>query len=510
MPAANPERVTERENTEDDEPSLLRSPLTARQRSDESIDSSQDAEELDPDSPNETQGRELRHRGRKSGKDAPGNDRGTTIAGEETSSEEVDTNKAPSESYYYDSFDESCPETGLFRREATFLHRLKTRRERKPLKQRVEGLVQELRRRQANFKLRSQSVNQQLRHQLLSQQEQIVKRSRQMTAKLQSGRSRAWRHKWVFALVQLDFLVSAFWLGKRPDTYYLYYTAQMALIIASKILDYRVKAQHYFLLDFCFFANYSVLFWLWFMPSSGMLFNIADGVCGLLAISVVVFRNSCVPHDFVRISNAYVHYPAVVCMLSVKMQCEGDMCLGIERGSEMGWLWRLKDAYIGYLSWAAVYASVIFIFARNRIDRKQRDTLYKYFAVTLGFKEKLPKALRPYSQVVFMAGHQTLFLFGIPWLFFPLALQILITIVAITAFFHNGGRFYVDHFWKAYERNTAQYVDAAYSAMSQAEADNGAPSPDRRDTELPALNGENAQSGEGVSGDAAATGAADD
>jgi len=491
-----------REDTEDEPNSPLNSPITPRKRqaSGESLDSLQDQEELSPDSPlDETKGRGLRRRGHKGSNDAAAASGNDDAGADLSSSEEDDAKKPPTSSYYYDSFDESCPEQSILRRQAPFLHKLKTRRERKPLKQRVEGLVQELRRRQENFKLRRQSVNQQLRHQWLSQQEQIVHRSRQMTAKLQSGRSRAWRHKWVFALVQAEFIVSAFWLGKRPDTYYLYYTAQMACILASKILDYRMKEQHYYLFDFCFFANYCVLFWLWVMPSSGLFFNVADGVCGLLAISVVLFRNSCVPHDIVRISNAYVHYPAVIVMLSVKMQCEGEMCVGIERGTDLRWFWRLKDAWVGYLCWAAVYSSVIFIIARNRIDRKERDTLYKYFALTLGYKDKLPKPLRPFSQVVFMLGHMTLFFLGIPWLFFPLPLQIVAAIVAMMAFFHNGGRFYVDHFWKAYERNTAQYVDAAYSAMSQVEAAAVAAT---------AQSGENAQ--EGASGDVAAAAATRD
>merc|ERR1719436_2229547 len=347
-------------------------------------------------------------------------------------------------------------------------------RMRKQLKQRVDGLVQELQRRRELTQRRQRnlahSVNEQLRHQWLANQEKIIHRSRQMTAKLQSGRSRAWRHKWVFALAQWEFAASAFWIGRWPETYYLYYTAQMVLIIGAKVLDYRVKAQHYFLLDFCFFANFFVILWLWLFPTSGHFFNAAEGVCGLLAISIVVFRNSCVPHDFVRLSNAYVHYPAVLCMVSVKMQCHGDLCAGMQAGQDMRWYLRFRDAWLAYMSWATLYASIIFLFARKRIARKQRDTLYKYFAYGLGIKDKLPKWCRPYAQVVFMLGHQTLFLSGTPWLFLPFWGQVLGTVVGLTAFFHNGGRFYVDHFWKAYERNTEQYVDAAYTAMSQEDA----------------------------------------
>lgn len=341
------------------------------------------------------------------------------------------------------------------------------------LQQRSQGLVNELGRRQERFNTRQRSlagtVNAQLKSQWLAQQERIVARSRQMTAKLNTGRSRAWRHKWIFALVQADFIASAFWLGKSPETYYWYYTAQIAVVFLCRFIDYGWHGQHYFLLDFCYFANFCVLLWIWVFPASGPCHNAAAGVCGLLAISIAVFRNSCVPHDFVRITNACVHYGALVCMMSVHFKCEGDVCVGMRRGAEKLWQERLRDAWSAYALWALVYASIIFLFARNRIIRKKRGTLYNYFANTLNYRERLPPLLKPFPELIFMLSHATMFSVGVWWLFLPAALQAILTVAALFVFLHNGGRFYVEHFWKAYERNTAQYVDAALSVLNDAE-----------------------------------------
>lgn len=393
---------------------------------------------------------------------------------ESTSSESGEACAAADASnvHLYDSFDESNSE-GSFssRRQGAQLLLRRGRRTTQHLQQRAQHLVQDLKRREEMLQKRGKKIGQlvqrEVRQTWLLQQERLVTRSREMTRRLLTGRSRAWRHKWIFALVQADFVASAFWLGRSPETYYMYFTAQICSVLTLKAVDYRVTEQHYFLLDYCFFANLCVLAWLWLCPTSGAAFNAAEGVCGLLSISVVVFRNSCVPHDFVRISNAYVHYPAVVTMLSVKMKCTGDHCMGIEAGRAMLRHLRLRDAWLAYISWAVIYASIIFLLARKRIARKQRDTLYGYFAEKLGFKEKLPKWLRPYSQVIFMLCHQTMFLAGVWWIFLPLWGQCFCTVLALTVFFHNGGRFYVDHFWKAHERNTAQYVDAARLAMCQ-------------------------------------------
>merc|ERR1712062_326431 len=67
---------------------------------------------------------------------------------------------------------------------------------------------------------------------------------------------------------------------------------------------------------------------------------------------------------------------------------------------------------------------------------------------------------------MFMIGHQALFLAGVGFIWIPFPLQVVAALLAIVIFFHNGGRFYVDHFWKAHERNTVLYVDAASSMMS--------------------------------------------
>ena len=372
------------------------------------------------------------------------------------------------------------------------------RHQKHQLSRRVEKLVLDFRQKQELFKRRRRDLAQNLaqsnlargiRKEFLQQQQRLVFRSQQMARKLQSGHSRAWRHKWVFALVQMDFIVTAFWLGASPQTFYLYYTAQMAVVMAAKACDYRFTAQHYFLLDFCFFANLCTVLWLWAFPTSGCLFNAIESFCGLLCISVIAFRNSCVPHDFARISNAYVHYPQVLLVLSVKWSCEGSRCLGLAEGRAQSWSTRLWQAWSIYMVWALVYSSVIFGFARKRIERKQRDTLYGYFADKLGFKDKLPNLLRPHSGMIFMLGHQALFLAGVGFIFIPFLVQVVAALLAIVIFFHNGGRFYVDHFWKAHERNTILYVDAASSMMSGSARPGSGSSLESKEVESPAKAG---------------------
>merc|ERR1712087_343244 len=110
-------------------------------------------------------------------------------------------------------------------------------------------------------------------------------------------------------------------------------------------------------------------------------------------------------------------------MVSVKIRPSGALLAGMKAGTSRVWYLRVWDCWAAYMAWATFYAAINFFIARNRIDRKKRGTLYKIFAYTWGWREKLPKKLRPYSEVVFMLGHQALFLLGIWWLLLPAQIQ---------------------------------------------------------------------------------------
>ena len=107
--------------------------------------------------------------------------------------------------------------------------------------------------------------------------------------------------------------------------------------------------------------------WLWIWPASGFLFNAVEAFCGVLALSVLLFRNSCVPHDFARISNAYVHYPQVLLVLSSKWRCAGERCMGITTGISEPWSIRVFQAWSVYMSWAVILGLYMDAFGSNKI-----------------------------------------------------------------------------------------------------------------------------------------------
>lgn len=86
---------------------------------------------------------------------------------------------------------------------------------------------------------------------------------------------------------------------------------------------YHRQHYHYFMIDFCYFSNYLLLFYLFFYPSSPHLFilNLANSM-GPLLWAIVTWRNSLVFHDIDKITSVFIHIFPVIgtyCFLFKKL-----------------------------------------------------------------------------------------------------------------------------------------------------------------------------------------------
>ncbi len=62
--------------------------------------------------------------------------------------------------------------------------------------------------------------------------------------------------------------LSAYWLGASPQTFYKYYTAKAVVLYGSRFYLYKAKNWHYYMLEFCYFANILLLLEVWVFPQS--------------------------------------------------------------------------------------------------------------------------------------------------------------------------------------------------------------------------------------------------
>ena len=118
------------------------------------------------------------------------------------------------------------------------------------------------------------------------------------------------RDKVAFLLGVFHICSSAYWLGCSPSTFYQLYTGKAIFLFALRFYLYRKEKMHYFLLDFCYYANVLHAVQVWFFPESCSLQKILFAFSmGPLAWSIVAFRNSMIFHSLDKVRrSSYLIY----------------------------------------------------------------------------------------------------------------------------------------------------------------------------------------------------------
>jgi hypothetical protein len=117
------------------------------------------------------------------------------------------------------------------------------------------------------------------------------------------------RDKFAFVLGISHLTVSAYWLGWSPSTFYRLYTAKALLLLTLRLVLYRRAKMHYYLLDFCYYANALMLLHIWALPEACELQRILFAFSmGPLAWSIILFRNSMIFHSLDKV-------PLLTCLL---------------------------------------------------------------------------------------------------------------------------------------------------------------------------------------------------
>lgn len=76
------------------------------------------------------------------------------------------------------------------------------------------------------------------------------------------------RDKVAFVLGVFHIIASAYWLGYSPSTFYKLYTVKALLLLTVRLVLYRQDKMHYYLLDFCYYANALMLVHVWALPEA--------------------------------------------------------------------------------------------------------------------------------------------------------------------------------------------------------------------------------------------------
>lgn len=273
------------------------------------------------------------------------------------------------------------------------------------------------------------------------------------------------RDKLTFMTGTVGSLLNAYWLGWSPETFYRVYSLEAVVLIAVRWVVYRMKKWHYYLWDFCYFANIVLLIQLWLLPKSALLNKVMFAYsAGPLAWSIVAFRNSLVFHSLDKITSLMLHWmPAcVVWTLRWYPQRVGHKLDYDSKSEEAKAEWQhgsltslVVIPLLPYLLWAVAYYIKIFVISSDKIQKRGYETLYQFACqnekslfgrVVL----KAPKRLQP---LVYMVMHMalvtlTFLLARLFWESFAAHTIFLLFILASSAY--NGASFYFEVFAHRY------------------------------------------------------------
>lgn len=271
------------------------------------------------------------------------------------------------------------------------------------------------------------------------------------------------RDKMVFMTTIINILFASYLLGSYPCYFYYYYILCVSILIPLRFISYRLQKYHYFLLDFCYFANFITVVYLYFYPTSQLLYNVSFAFnTGPLLIAVPLFTNSFVPHSVDKMTSLVIHLLPSMALWALKTsQCSDH----INDMKAYGFLDFYMYSALFYLFWVIPYYLILFCLAEKRVARKQNMTLYSYAmengALTKKYCGMFGEKFRP---LMFISQHalssMILMLFAYVQICFYWVFTVFIMVISCWSIW-NGAGYYIDLFARRYEKDL-QRIEEIY------------------------------------------------
>jgi hypothetical protein len=122
-----------------------------------------------------------------------------------------------------------------------------------------------------------------------------------------------------FSFGVLNVMFTEFLLLEYPEHFWMWYCIEMFSCLGVRFFHYRTMRWQYFLLDFCYFANVVLVFYLWLAPTNVALFQICFAFAnGPLGLAIVAWRNSLVFHSLDKTTSLFIHIEPVMVSYAIR------------------------------------------------------------------------------------------------------------------------------------------------------------------------------------------------
>lgn len=171
-------------------------------------------------------------------------------------------------------------------------------------------------------------------------------------------------------------------LGARPQDVPYVYCLFYVTFVPLRWIYYRYKKWHYYLLDFCYYANTFFLVMLLFYPKNEKLFMVCFSFSeGPLAWALIVWRCSLVFSSVDKIVSVLIHLLPGIVFFTIRwwdpetfaaMHPEGKAARAswpyVEDKSYL-WTWLFVVPLVAYTLWQLLYFLIVNVLRRQRLLR---------------------------------------------------------------------------------------------------------------------------------------------
>lgn len=187
-------------------------------------------------------------------------------------------------------------------------------------------------------------------------------------------------NKIMYSFGVLSFGTFCFLLGSRPQDIPYLYCLFFIIVAPLRWIYYRFKKWHYFLLDFCYYANAIFITMLLFFPNNERLFMVCFSFSeGPLAWALIIWRCSLVFSSFDKIVSVLIHLlPGTVFFIirwwdptTFSHHSAEDTgpwpAWPVMNDGASAWMWLFVVPLLAYCLWQALYFLIVEGLRRQRL-----------------------------------------------------------------------------------------------------------------------------------------------
>jgi len=222
------------------------------------------------------------------------------------------------------------------------------------------------------------------------------------------------RDKFSFVLGVTNVALTFFLMGGLPEWVPLYFTLKAVLLIGIRWFTFKGKKWHYFLFDFCYYANALILVYLHVFPKSESLFLICFAFSsGPLAWSVLAWGNSLVFHSLEKITSLFIHLTPNLLFYTMRWLIKDPESIA-KYASFQDRLPSVMEVFLlaipPYLLWQFLYYIKVQVISAKKVEERDYLTSFRWFIHSKNSSiGKLIQSAGPHWQLAAFMAYQFIY-----------------------------------------------------------------------------------------------------